>query len=32
MTLFVPDISYSSSEDEDFYDANDYTSTPSSGQ
>ncbi|XP_034246965.1 oxysterol-binding protein-related protein 9 isoform X2 [Thrips palmi] len=30
MTLLVPDISYSSSEDEDFYDANDYTSTPNS--
>lgn len=30
MTLLVPDISYSSSEDEDFYDANDYTSTPMS--
>ncbi|KAE8751996.1 hypothetical protein FOCC_FOCC001159 [Frankliniella occidentalis] len=32
MTLLVPDISYSSSEDEDFYDANDYTSTPLSAQ
>ncbi|KAJ1530369.1 hypothetical protein ONE63_005278 [Megalurothrips usitatus] len=31
-SMTYPDISYSSSEDEDFYDANDYTSTPSSAQ
>jgi hypothetical protein len=30
MTLIVPATSYSSSEDEDFYDANEYDDTPSS--
>jgi hypothetical protein len=30
MTLIVPATSYSSSEEEDFYDANDYNDTPSS--
>jgi hypothetical protein len=30
MTLIVPATSYSSSEEEDFYDANEYNDTPSS--
>ena len=30
MTLIVPETSYSSSEEEDFYDANEFNETPSS--